>query len=326
MSPTWTTSSNRHSSQNLFQDHYSPSSSELSLYSEVDEYPRDIASQTRPLYPLEKKSIQKKSRARSPSQTEQYRHKTLISKSNRKRHGRNIRHSSPSSEDSSEVVLSTLNKDDQQNFIALFYWRRNVIKSHFLAWKWMVSSLRRSTEQLYFYNITNCPKKKHLMRNDSPYHRVSQRNLLLKRHTDTLRTKNVEKAQNQEIIEKMEHMSAANVDCNNKKISSLKSIGVFKGTHSIEMRRLLRLELRLAYSCFSRWKSNADTSRKRREHHFDRASEYHREKLRKTFMRKWRCSLDSSQCRRQLLSDANKVYLYAGEGENTMYSNAGVNV
>ncbi|KAH7474153.1 uncharacterized protein KRP23_8288 [Phytophthora ramorum] len=64
------------------------------------------------------------------------------------------RHRSPSiPEQSSEVFVTTMDEDDQQMFIALFYWRRKVIETHFSAWKWVVFTLRRSAKQIHRYGV-----------------------------------------------------------------------------------------------------------------------------------------------------------------------------
>ncbi|KAJ8561748.1 hypothetical protein ON010_g7932 [Phytophthora cinnamomi] len=121
----------------------------------------------------------------------------------------NGRLSSPRLAESGEVYVTTVDEDDQQMFIALFYWRRKVIETHFSAWKWVVFALRRSAKQIHRHTR---PTKPLPTGYDSAGLPPPRRNLILKRHTSL---SNAEESENNR------NSNSTTADCKSTRMAML---------------------------------------------------------------------------------------------------------
>ncbi|KAG2901109.1 hypothetical protein PC129_g9990 [Phytophthora cactorum] len=199
MPTTWATPPELHTSRysrDDVRDSYSPPpSSGLSSEDEDAEYGRGVATRTGPVYlrrAPEQGSSRKMDITRTPARVEAYRDNTQASRySSTSRPSRfpthprdtNERFSLSQPENSDEVYVTTMDEEDQQMFIALFYWRRRVIETHFSAWKWVAFTLRRSAKKIHRHGMNTRPSNPIPMRYDSTGLRPPRRNLILKRHT-----------------------------------------------------------------------------------------------------------------------------------------------
>ncbi|KAG2916298.1 hypothetical protein PC116_g16950 [Phytophthora cactorum] len=198
MPTTWATPPELHTSRysrDDVRDSYSPPpSSGLSSEDEDAEYGRGVATRTGPVYlrrAPEQGSSRKMDITRTPARVEAYRDNTASRYSSTSRPSRfpthprdtNERFSLSQPENSDEVYVTTMDEEDQQMFIALFYWRRRVIETHFSAWKWVAFTLRRSAKKIHRHGMNTRPSNPIPMRYDSTGLRPPRRNLILKRHT-----------------------------------------------------------------------------------------------------------------------------------------------
>lgn len=207
-----------------------------------------------------------------------------------------------------------MDEDDQQMFIALFYWRRKVIESHFSAWKWVVFALRRSAKQIHRHSRPSKPLRASYDMEGLP---PPRRNLILKRHTGRSSAEETENSRNYNRsspeyskASAMTKMTQDGIDepglKKSKDFTATKEVLV--AARSEERRRQFRTELRSIYSCFSQWKGSVDRSRKKRVHQLVRATDFRRQKQLQSFIRAWKRGSDICKSQRKRLEDADRFH------------------
>ncbi|KAL3669551.1 hypothetical protein V7S43_004938 [Phytophthora oleae] len=203
MPTTWAISPRRHASRYRVDGNSSPPPSESSSDEGEDQYKATRTRADHRQQTPEKLLNRKIARARKPTRAEAYRD-DITSRSNsrfeRRSTDRNERISP--SEESGDVYITTMDEDDQQMFIALFYWRRKVIEAHFSAWKWVIFTLRRSERQTQRREINIRPSRPLSIGYESTELRPTRRNLILKRHTGPPSVEESEKTYSDVALEK----------------------------------------------------------------------------------------------------------------------------
>ncbi|KAG7386663.1 hypothetical protein PHYPSEUDO_015447 [Phytophthora pseudosyringae] len=287
------------------------------------EYVRGGATRSRPGYrqkALDKPFSRKIDRARNPvrsdaygdDSTSQYSSTTGLSRFERHPEGRNASLSPSRLEDSGGVCVTTMDEDDQQMFIALFYWRRKVIEAHFSAWKWVVFSLPQSAKQIHRHGMSIRRSKPIAAGYGSMGLRPPRRNLILKRHTGLSSAEESEKndsgAEFEEPVVPTKPSLHGIGSKGFKRNSSLLVNKASENAQSTGKRRQFRAELCLVFSCFRQWKSNADASRRRRVHQLVQAAHFQRAQELKNALRAWKAGSKLLELKRKRLENADQFH------------------
>ncbi|KAE9116913.1 hypothetical protein PF007_g9491 [Phytophthora fragariae] len=314
MQKCWTTSPRQHPQRYPHLADFDVDSSSESPSD--DEHADGVATRVRPIQ--HRKTSGRVDRARNPVTYRDYtasRYTPKSKLSDLRRQSTRKRLSLPRPE---EVYVTTMDEDDQQMFIALFYWRRKVIETHFSAWKWVALGLRRSAKQIHRHTRPRKPLSTSYDLGGLP---PPRRNLILKRHTGRSSAEEMENNRSNN-LSSPEYLKASRTteltqdgidERNVKRGNNSTTKEIPFDTHSEEKRRQFKTELRSIYCCFSQWKCNVDQSRNKRVLQLVQATDFRRQKQLKTFIRTWKCGSEIYQLKRQRLEDTKVLELHSEE-------------